>query len=112
MDSPGPSKESRHAPRPNAASNDLTRAGSRALMSQSFLSGEVDPSHRRSTVLLAAFSFMTGLMCAAFFPVGFHRLTTAYVACFTSDAVSFTAIFVWCGFQTGNFVQVQMIIDR
>ena len=29
---------------------------------------------------------------------------------FISDAISFSAVFVWCGFQTGNFVQVRCLI--
>jgi len=28
------------------------------------------------------------------------------------DAVSFTAIFVWCGFQTGNFLQLSLALAR
>ncbi|KAJ7204590.1 hypothetical protein C8J57DRAFT_1441484 [Mycena rebaudengoi] len=28
------------------------------------------------------------------------------------DAISFTAIFVWCGFQTGNFAQLALAIAR
>jgi len=28
------------------------------------------------------------------------------------DAVSFTAIFVWCGFQTGNFIQLALALAR
>ena len=27
-----------------------------------------------------------------------------------SDVISFSAIFVWCGFQTGNFAQVRGIL--
>ncbi|KAJ7484400.1 hypothetical protein FB451DRAFT_1028032 [Mycena latifolia] len=46
-----------------------------------FLLSEVDPDY--STGPLAAFCFMTGFI----------------------DAISFTAVFVWCGFQTGNFAQ-------
>ena len=29
-----------------------------------------------------------------------------------SDAISFTAVFVWCGFQTGNTVQLALAIAR
>lgn len=29
-----------------------------------------------------------------------------------SDAVSFSAIFVWCGFQTGNFIQLALALAR
>ncbi|KAJ7253725.1 hypothetical protein B0H12DRAFT_1202453 [Mycena haematopus] len=45
------------------------------------LNTEVDPA--QCTGPLAAFCFMTGFI----------------------DAISFTAVFVWCGFQTGNFAQ-------
>jgi len=43
---------------------------------------DVDPAE--STAPLAAYCFMTGFI----------------------DVISFSAIFVWCGFQTGNFVQL------
>ncbi|KAJ6572085.1 hypothetical protein B0H19DRAFT_1132514 [Mycena capillaripes] len=52
------------------------------------LNTEVDPA--QSTGPLAAFCFMTGFI----------------------DAISFTAIFVWCGFQTGNFAQLGLAIAR
>ncbi|KAF8217740.1 hypothetical protein K438DRAFT_8975 [Mycena galopus ATCC 62051] len=53
-----------------------------------FLRAEVDPDH--ATAPLAAFCFMTGFI----------------------DAISFTAIFVWCGFQTGNFAQLALAAAR
>ncbi|KAJ7148633.1 hypothetical protein C8R43DRAFT_1128866 [Mycena crocata] len=49
---------------------------------------DVDPA--QSTGPLAAFCFMTGFI----------------------DAISFTAIFVWCGFQTGNFAQLALALAR
>ncbi|KAJ7698590.1 hypothetical protein B0H17DRAFT_927290 [Mycena rosella] len=52
------------------------------------LNTEVDPA--QSTGPLAAFCFMTGFI----------------------DAISFTAIFVWCGFQTGNFAQLALALAR
>ncbi|KAI4524743.1 hypothetical protein K525DRAFT_262261 [Schizophyllum commune Loenen D] len=52
------------------------------------LNGEVDPAH--CTGVLAAFCFMTGFI----------------------DAISFSAVFVWCGFQTGNFIQLAVAIAR
>jgi len=52
------------------------------------LKGDVDPAE--STAMMAAYSFMTGFI----------------------DAVSFTAIFVWCGFQTGNYVQLSLALAR
>ncbi|KAF9497727.1 hypothetical protein BDN71DRAFT_1444557 [Pleurotus eryngii] len=52
------------------------------------LNGEVDPA--QSTGPLAAFCFMTGFI----------------------DCISFSAIFVWCGFQTGNFAQLALAIAR
>ncbi|KAJ6532751.1 hypothetical protein DFH09DRAFT_1182173 [Mycena vulgaris] len=52
------------------------------------LNMDVDPA--QSTGPLAAFCFMTGFI----------------------DAISFTAIFVWCGFQTGNFAQLALAIAR
>ncbi|KAJ7698603.1 hypothetical protein B0H17DRAFT_927079 [Mycena rosella] len=50
-----------------------------------FLWSEVDSDY--ATAPLAIFCFMTGFI----------------------DAISFTAIFVWCGFQTGNFAQAKYI---
>ncbi|KIM86880.1 hypothetical protein PILCRDRAFT_290466 [Piloderma croceum F 1598] len=49
------------------------------------LKGDVDPA--QATGPLLAYCFMTGLI----------------------DSVSFSAIFVWCGFQTGNGTQVRAI---
>ncbi|KAF8639369.1 hypothetical protein AX17_001558 [Amanita inopinata Kibby_2008] len=53
-----------------------------------YLMTEVDPAF--CTGPLAAYCFMTGLI----------------------DVVSFSAIFVWCGFQTGNFAQLAIAIAR
>lgn len=48
----------------------------------------VDP--KQSTTPLAMYCFMTGFI----------------------DSISFTAVFVWCGFQTGNTVQLALAIAR
>ncbi|KAG7086879.1 hypothetical protein E1B28_002799 [Marasmius oreades] len=53
-----------------------------------YLKEDVDP--KQCTVPLAAYCFMTGFM----------------------DAVCFSAIFVWCGFQTGNFIQLAVALAR
>ncbi|KAI9508096.1 hypothetical protein F5148DRAFT_1299468 [Russula earlei] len=53
-----------------------------------FLMTQVDPE--LSTVPLAGYCFMTGWI----------------------DAISFSAIFVWCAFQTGNSVQLALAIAR
>ncbi|TFK25370.1 hypothetical protein FA15DRAFT_668595 [Coprinopsis marcescibilis] len=53
-----------------------------------YLMTDVDP--KESTGPLAAFCFMTGYI----------------------DVISFSAIFVWCGFQTGNFAQLGLAIAR
>jgi len=50
--------------------------------------GNVDPE--ASTVPLSVYCFMTGFI----------------------DAVTFSAIFVWCGFQTGNTVQLSLALAR
>ncbi|TBU55081.1 hypothetical protein BD310DRAFT_934395 [Dichomitus squalens] len=50
--------------------------------------GNVDPA--QSSFPLAAYCFMTGFI----------------------DSVSFTAVFVWCGFQTGNSVQLALALAR
>jgi len=59
-----------------------------ALSFWEYLQTDVDPAW--STGPLAAFCFMTGYI----------------------DAISFSAIFVWCGFQTGNFIQLALAIAR
>ncbi|KAJ6616491.1 hypothetical protein B0H10DRAFT_1799484 [Mycena sp. CBHHK59/15] len=53
-----------------------------------FLRSEVDPEN--ATGPLAVYCFMTGFI----------------------DAISFTAVFVWCGFQTGNFAQLALALAR
>lgn len=58
------------------------------VLTRNHLMGDVDPV--KSTIPLAAFCFMTGFI----------------------DAVVFTAVFVWAGFQTGNTVQLSLAIAR
>jgi hypothetical protein len=53
-----------------------------------YLMSEVDPV--QATFPLASYCFMTGFI----------------------DAVTFSAIFVWCGFQTGNFIQLGLALAR
>ncbi|TDL19566.1 hypothetical protein BD410DRAFT_791947 [Rickenella mellea] len=53
-----------------------------------YLLADVDPA--LSTPPLAAYCFMTGFI----------------------DAISFSAVFVWCGFQTGNTVQLSLALAR
>ncbi|KAJ3491217.1 hypothetical protein NLJ89_g11359 [Agrocybe chaxingu] len=73
----------------NSLNKDPERRGPQQVMSLwNYLQAEVDP--KQSTVPLAMYCFMTG-----------------YV-----DVVSFSAIFVWCGFQTGNFAQLALAIAR
>lgn len=64
-----------------------------------YLSLEIDPSY--ATAPLGAFCFMTGFMYDP------YLLRFLVFLIFFSDALSFSAIFVWCGFQTGNFAQVR-----
>ena len=54
-----------------------------------------------STAPLSAYCFMTGFMC-----VNCTLCPPRVSSFFFSDAVTFSAIFVWCAFQTGNSVQV------
>ena len=53
-----------------------------------YLNSDVDPAQANGP--LAAFCFMTGYI----------------------DVISFSAIYVWCGFQTGNFVQLALALAR
>jgi hypothetical protein len=55
---------------------------------RSYLMADVDPA--QTTAPLAAYCFMTGFI----------------------DVISFSAIFVWCGFQTGNFAQLAIALAR
>ncbi|THH08836.1 hypothetical protein EW145_g2442 [Phellinidium pouzarii] len=55
---------------------------------KAYLTEDVDPA--LSTSPLASFCFMTGFI----------------------DAISFSAVFVWCGFQTGNTVQLSLALAR
>ncbi|KAH9171076.1 hypothetical protein EDB89DRAFT_1974048 [Lactarius sanguifluus] len=71
------------SPTPSTTYSTLRRGGLRE-----FLMTEVDPD--RSTVPLAAYCFMTGWI----------------------DVVSFSAIFVWCAFQTGNTLQLAIALAR
>ena len=67
----------------------------------SYLNSDVDPA--QSTGPLAAFCFMTGYM----YVVSLSIQAVTHPLCSTSrDVISFSSIFVWCGFQTGNFAQV------
>ncbi|KAH8993610.1 hypothetical protein EDB86DRAFT_2928827 [Lactarius hatsudake] len=71
-----------------------------------FLMTEVDPD--RSTIPLAAYCFMTWMdvrlsLC--------HSLV-AIADTITSDVVSFSAVFVWCAFQTGNTLQLAIALAR
>ncbi|KAI9459168.1 hypothetical protein BJY52DRAFT_1266720 [Lactarius psammicola] len=68
---------------PSTAYSSIRRGGLR-----DFLMTEVDPD--RSTIPLAAYCFMTGWI----------------------DVVSFSAIFVWCAFQTGNTLQLAIALAR
>ena len=65
-----------------------------------YIMEEVDPS--RSTLPLSAYCFMTGFMCVSLL----HIMLIGCSPGIDSDSISFSAIFVWCGFQTGNTVQV------
>ncbi|KAF9525234.1 hypothetical protein CPB83DRAFT_818969 [Crepidotus variabilis] len=68
---------------------DVERAAPSPRLSKwQYLQQDVDPAE--CTWPLTAFCFMTGF----------------------TDAVCFSAIFVWCGFQTGNFTQLALALAR
>ncbi|CAA7268311.1 unnamed protein product [Cyclocybe aegerita] len=68
---------------------DLENSGPKSLMSlRKYLFADVDPNW--TTAPLAMYCFMTGYC----------------------NAVCFSAIFVWCGFQTGNFAQLALAVGR
>ncbi|GLB42938.1 putative protein of unknown function (DUF1275) [Lyophyllum shimeji] len=72
------------------------------------LNSDVDPA--QTTGPLAAYCFMTGYMCAFFAFFLLERYTDTWGE--DRDVISFSAIFVWCGFQTGNFCQLALAIAR
>lgn len=86
-------KEEQALPTPATASHsplpimDLSwlRSGDRF---KAHLMGSVDPE--ASTIPLSLYCFMTGFI----------------------DSITFSAIFVWCGFQTGNTVQLSLALAR
>jgi len=68
---------------------DVEQGGKRRSLSLwQYLQQEVDP--KQTTSPLTAYCFMTGY----------------------TDVISFSAIFVWCGFQTGNFAQLALALAR
>ncbi|KAF7323662.1 hypothetical protein MKEN_00587000 [Mycena kentingensis (nom. inval.)] len=70
------------------AQRELEALNPRRISWRAFLLCEVEPEH--ATAPLLAFCFMTGFI----------------------DAISFSAAFVWCGFQTGNFAQLALAVAR
>jgi hypothetical protein len=74
------------------------------------LTSDIDPS--QATVPLVAFCFMTGFMYVKIKNPILHRfvLFGSDLEQHYSDAISFSATFVWCAFQTGNFIQVSFPI--
>ncbi|KAF5349167.1 hypothetical protein D9756_009465 [Leucocoprinus leucothites] len=68
--------------------SDLERGQNNNLSLWQYLLKDVDP--KQTTGPLAAYCFMTGYI----------------------DVISFSAIFVWCGFQTGNFAQLAIALAR
>lgn len=85
---------------------DVERAGQpQAISLWQYLMQDVDP--KQTTGPLAAYCFMTGYMCALFAVITVVVPLTHFLS---SDVISFSAIFVWCGFQTGNFAQVRFVL--
>lgn len=68
--------------------NDLQNSGTTTARLKRYLLVEVD--EERASVPMASFCFMTGII----------------------NAVIFTAIFIWCGSQTGNTLQLSLAIAR
>ncbi|KAJ7457646.1 hypothetical protein B0H11DRAFT_1738172 [Mycena galericulata] len=85
---PPPTNEPLAATEKESRDVELGLAQSSRLTFWQHLNTEVDPA--QCTGPLAGFCFMTGFV----------------------DAISFTAVFVWCGFQTGNFAQLALAIAR
>lgn len=57
---------------------------------------DVDPD--QSSIPLTAYCFMTGFMCVQSSILLGHEANTGL-----RDAITFTAVSVWCGFQTVSF---------
>jgi hypothetical protein len=80
--------------------NDLQNSGTTTARLKRYLLVEVD--EERASVPMASFCFMTGIMYV--YPYDFVFLRPDFDS--FSNAVIFTAIFIWCGSQTGNTLQV------
>jgi hypothetical protein len=73
-----------------------------------YMSQDIDPL--QASGALSAFSFMTGYTCV---PTYLHLLMfRIFFDGVLSDAISFSAVFVWCGFQTGNWTQLALALAR
>jgi hypothetical protein len=66
-----------------------------------WLTEDVDP--QRASASMASFCFMTGFLFVMSASLPYVRLRFDV----NRDAISVSASFVWCGFQTGNFIQVR-----
>jgi len=75
-------------PSPATSNKGTLSSESRLSAFKAHLLGDVDPA--QSTIPLSAYCFMTGYI----------------------DSISFSAVFVWCAFQTGNSVQLALALAR
>jgi hypothetical protein len=91
-------------------SEDTTTSRRSGFLSRAYLMADVNPD--LSTVPLAAYCFMTGFMYVLFSCSS--EMKSFYNIRFSSfsDVVCFSAIFVWCGFQTGNTLQLGLALAR
>lgn len=94
-------------PAPVAASKEMgeRRPWSSSRELKRYLMTEVEPA--LATAPLAAYCFMTGFM---YVRASLRLVDELIFRSLHSDAISFSAIFVWCGFQTGNTVQVRRLL--
>lgn len=91
----------------STTAGDAERAGrGRTVSLWNYLMTDVDS--KETTGPLAAYCFMTGYMYVSSCPAH-EKIYNRSCAPIRSDVVSFSAIFVWCGFQTGNFAQVRLL---
>jgi hypothetical protein len=89
-------------PAPASAEPQTPARGRRFVIPQ-LLQEEVDPA--LATWPLVAYCFITGWMCAS--SLLFASCIDAHNIFQNSDVTSFSALFVWCAFQTGNTLQVR-----
>ena len=103
--SPTKAPESAGLPPPVSASSASTTHESVWSRCRHYMMEDIDEKHNLTTIPLVGYCLMTGWMCVF---SSFLSRQYANGSAVRRDVVAFSAIFVWCAFQTGNSVQVRL----